>query len=78
MPEATDLIDLKMKIMRAERLAKRTGDRSDVIELRRQYAERKITISVRAIVAEWPPLTEDQRTRLRALFAAGGEHDDAA
>jgi hypothetical protein len=53
----TDIADLKMKIMRAEKFARRSGDRSEVDDLRRQYLEAKIEAYVERVMAEAPPLT---------------------
>jgi hypothetical protein len=79
MPETgrTDIADLKMRLMRAEKLALRSGDRNDVDDLRRQYVEAKIEAYVQRVVAEAPPLTEDQKTRLRSLFSTGSDRDVA-
>jgi hypothetical protein len=79
MPETgrTDIADLKMRLMRAEKSARRSGDRSEVDDLRHQYVEAKIVAHVRRIVAEAPPLTEDQETRLRSLFPTPGDRDVA-
>lgn len=73
MPETrqSDIADLKMKIMRAEKVARRSGDRTEADDLRRQYVEAKIEAYVQRVVAEAPPLTEDQKNRLRALFSKG-------
>ena len=73
MPETrqTDITDLKMRLMRAEKFARRSGDRSEVDGLRRQYVEAKIAAYVQRLVAEAPPLTEDQKTQLRSLLSAG-------
>jgi hypothetical protein len=70
MPETrqTDIADLKMRLMRAEKVARRSGDRSEVDDLRRQYVAAKIEAYVRRVVAEAPPLTEDQKNRLRSLL----------
>jgi hypothetical protein len=76
--ESPELIKIRTKIMRAERAAKRTGDRSEADDLRRQYAQAKVEDQVRRIVAEAPPFTQDQRDRLRALFQTAGELDDLA
>jgi hypothetical protein len=75
MPETrqTDIADLKMRLMRAEKFARRSGDRSEVDDLRRQYVEAKIEAYVQRVVAEAPPLTEDQKTRLRSLFSCDGD-----
>ena len=79
MPETrqTDIADLKMRLMRAEKFARRSGDQSEVDDLRRQYAEAKIKTYVQRVVAEAPPLTEDQKTRLRSLFSTTGDRDVA-
>jgi hypothetical protein len=79
MPETrqTDIADLKMRLMRAAKLARRSGDRSEVDDLRRQYVEAKIAAYVQRVVAEAPPLTEDQRSRLRSLFSTAGDRDVA-
>jgi hypothetical protein len=79
MPETwqTDIADLKMRLMRAEKLARKSGDRSEVDDLRRQYVEAKIGAYVQRVVAEAPPLTEDQKTRLRSLFSTAGDRDVA-
>jgi hypothetical protein len=79
MPETgrTDVAALKMKVMRAEKFARRSGDRSEVDALRRQYVEAKIEAYVQRVVAEAPPLTEDQKTRLRSLFSTAGDRDVA-
>jgi hypothetical protein len=79
MPETrqTDIADLKMRLMRAAKLARRSGDRSEVDDLRRQYVEAKIAAYVQRVVAEAPPLTEDQKTRLRSLFSTAGDRDVA-
>lgn len=73
MPETrqSDIADLKMKIMRAEKVARRSGDRTEADDLRRQDVEAKIEAYVQRVVAEAPPLTEDQKNRLRALFSKG-------
>jgi hypothetical protein len=76
MPE-NGLTNLKMRLMRAEKLARRSGDRSEVDDLRRQYVEAKIEGYVQRVVAAAPPLTEDQKTRLRSLFSTGGDRDVA-
>jgi hypothetical protein len=77
MPETgrTDVADLKMRLMRAEKFARRSGDRSEVDDLRRQYVEAKIAAYVQRVVAEAPPLTEDQKNRLRSLFLTAGDRD---
>lgn len=79
MPETglTDIADLKMRLMRAEKFARRSDDRSEVDDLRRQYVEAKIEAYVQRVVAEAPPLTEDQKNRLRALFSTAGDRDVA-
>jgi hypothetical protein len=79
MPETwqTDIADLKMRLMRAEKFARKSGDRSEVDDLRRQYVEAKIGAYVQRVVAEAPPLTEDQKTRLRSLFSTAGDRDVA-
>jgi hypothetical protein len=79
MPETwqVDIGELKMRVMRAEKFARRSGDRSEVDDLRRQYVEAKIAAYVERVVAEAPPLTEDQKTRLRSLFSTAGDRDVA-
>ena len=54
MPETgrTDVADLKMRLMRAEKFGRRSGDRSEVDDLRRQYVEAKIAAYVQRVVAE--------------------------
>jgi hypothetical protein len=61
MPETrpTDIADLKMRLMRAAKFARRSGDRTEVDDLRRQYVEARIALYVERVVAEAPPLTED-------------------
>lgn len=61
--------DLKMKVMRAEKFAGRSGDRTEVDDLRREYVTAKIEAYVQQTLREAPPLTEDQRARLRSLFS---------
>ena len=73
----TDIADLKMRLMRAEKFARKSGDRSEVDDLRRQYVEAKIEAYVQRVVAEAPPLTEDQKNRLRSLFSTAGDRDVA-
>ena len=65
MPETgqTDIADLKMRLMRAEKFARRSGDRSEVDDLRRQYVEAKMAAYVQRLVTEAPPLTDDQKNR---------------
>jgi hypothetical protein len=79
MPETrqADIAHLKMRLMRAEKFARRSGDRSEVDDLRRQYVEAKIAAYVQRVVAEAPPLTEDQKNRLRSLFSTAGDRDVA-
>jgi hypothetical protein len=79
MPETwqTDIADLKMRLMRAEKSARRSGDRGEADDLRRQYVEAKIEAYVQRVVAEAPPLTEDQKTRLRSLFSTARDRDVA-
>jgi hypothetical protein len=79
MPETrqSDIADLKMKIMRAEKVARRSGDRTEADDLRRQYVEAKIEAYVQRVVAEAPPLTEDQKNRLRSLFSMAHDRDVA-
>ena len=79
MPETrqTDITALRMRLMRAEKFARRSGDRSEVDDLRRQYVEAKIEAYVQRVVAEAPSLTEDQKTRLRSLFSTAGDRDVA-
>jgi hypothetical protein len=76
-PGPTDIADLKMRLMRAEKFARRSGDRSEVDGLRRQYVEAKIAAYVQRLVAEAPPLTEDQKNRLRSLFSTASDRDVA-
>jgi hypothetical protein len=73
----TNIADLKMKIMRAEKVARRSGDRTEADDLRRQYVEAKIEAYVQRVVAEAPPLTEDQKNRLRSLFSIAHDRDVA-
>jgi hypothetical protein len=73
----TEIADLKMRLMRAEKFARRSGDRGEVDRLRRQYVEAKIAVYVQRVVAEAPPLTEDQKDRLRSLFSTAGDRDAA-
>jgi hypothetical protein len=79
MPETrqANITDLKMRLMRAEKVARRSGDRSEVDDLRQQYVEAKIEAYVQRVVAEAPPLTEDQKARLRSLFSTAGDRDVA-
>jgi hypothetical protein len=79
MPETwqTDIADLKMRLMRAEKFARRSGDRNELDDLRRQYVAAKIEAYVRRVVAEAPPLTDDQKNRLRSLFSTAGDRDVA-
>jgi hypothetical protein len=79
MPETwqANIADLKMRLMRAEKFARRSGDRSEVDDLRRQYVTAKIAAYVHRVVAEAPPLTEDQKTRLRSLFSTARDRDVA-
>jgi hypothetical protein len=79
MPETrqTDITDLKLRLMRAAKVARRSGDRSEVDDLRRQYVEAKIAAYVQRVVAEAPPLTGDQKNRLRSLFSTAGDRDVA-
>jgi hypothetical protein len=73
----TDIADLKMRLMRAAKVARRSGDRSEIDGLRRQYVEAKIAAYVQRLVAEAPPLTEDQKNRLRSLFSTASDRDVA-
>jgi hypothetical protein len=79
MPETgrTDIADLKMRLMRAEKFARKSGDRNEVDDLRRRYVEAKIEAYVQRVVAEAPPLTEDQKNRLRSLFSTRSDRDVA-
>ena len=74
MPETrqTDIADLKMRLMRAEKVARRSGDRSEVDDLRRQYVAAKIEAYVRRVVAEAPPLTEDQKKSAEVIALTAG------
>jgi hypothetical protein len=66
--EPPELIAMRMRAMRAAKAARKTGDQEPVILAQREYAEAKIKNRVRRILEESPPLTEDQRLRLRSLF----------
>ena len=62
----------RAQIARASRTAQKRPDdaeaRAHVEELRRAYAERKLTAYIARVVDAAPPLTPEQRDRLAALL----------
>jgi hypothetical protein len=74
LPEAHSLKQMRADIARASR---RTGDPISAADKRRDYAAAKLEDYISRIVAEAPPLTEDQRSRIAALLQ-GGDSNAAA
>ena len=73
MPRSS-LQTMRVGIARAEKTAKRTGDRAPVERIRRDYAAASIEDYVRRTVDSAPPLTDAQRDRIAALLRpTGGE-----
>ena len=68
MPENHLLAQLRAGIARAERDSRRTGDPSQSVAARREYAAAKIEDYVRRTVDAAPPLTDEQRSRLATLL----------
>lgn len=66
LPES--LAQQRARVARAERHAQRSGDRSGVDTVRRDYAAAKIADYVERIVESAPPLTTDQQARIAALL----------
>lgn len=56
--------------------ATKHGTPDEVLDARRDFKEAKIAAYVQRVLAEAPPLTDDQRARLAALFgtAPASEH----
>lgn len=52
--------------------AKRRDPDADTTELRRQLKAERLEVHIAKTVAEWPPLTPEQRDRL-ALLLRGGQ-----
>jgi hypothetical protein len=46
-------------------------DQSKIVESKRELAEAKIADYIEKVVAEAPPLTDEQRDRIAALLRAG-------
>ena len=74
MPETwqTDIADLKMLIMRGEKSARRSGDRSEVDDLRRQCVEAKIAAYVQRVVAEGSTAHRRSKESVEITFLDGG------
>ena len=61
------------------RIARTTGrDPDDNLAARRDYAEHKLARYIEATVAAAPPLTDEQRQRLRDLLDGTTTHPTAA
>jgi hypothetical protein len=65
-------------IMRADKMAKATGDQGVAVEARREYAAAKIASYVQRVISEAPPLSEDQKARLVILLCSPSGGDRAA
>lgn len=52
--------------------AKRKNPDADVTELRRQLKAERLAEHIAKVVAEAPPLTDEQRDRLAVLLRGGG------
>jgi len=63
----------RAEIARAERRAKRDGDRSAVVDARREYAAAKIEDYITRVLSEAPPLDDDQRAHLATLLTGGAK-----
>jgi hypothetical protein len=74
MPETgrTDVADLKMRLMRAEKFARISGDRSEVDDLRRQCVEAKIAAYVQRVVAEGSTAHRRSKESVEITFLDGG------
>jgi hypothetical protein len=51
----------------------RTPDDPDLVDARQQLSIAKLADHIQAVVDAAPPLTEDQKARLRALLGGAGE-----
>jgi len=60
----------------------RKPDDPELVSARQSHKAAALTDRIREVVASWPPLTDDQKRRLAALFAPiggdVGDVDDAA
>lgn len=51
----------------------RTPDDPELVDARQQLSIERLADHIRAVVDAAPPLTEDQKARLRALLGGAGE-----
>jgi hypothetical protein len=51
------------------------GESPNVVRARQELAEAKIREFVERVVAQAPPLSDEQLTRLASLFRGGGDHE---
>lgn len=65
------LAERRARIANATRVAKRTGDRSALDALRRDYFADKLEAAAREVYEQAPPLTEAQRARIAAALVGG-------
>lgn len=52
---------------------KRLNPEADVTDLQRQLKAERLADHVRRVVAEAPPLTDEQRAKISALLRSGGD-----
>lgn len=61
---ANDLLSSKSALG----VASRSGDPARIIDARREHAAVKIQTAIERVLAEAPPLTDEQRDRIAALL----------
>jgi hypothetical protein len=68
---------IRAEIGREARRAHRTGDHERLDTLRRDYAAARLQVYVERTIADWPPLTDEQRRTLAVLLLNRHEQDAA-
>jgi hypothetical protein len=63
----------KLRASLARRTQSYPPDHKQVVDARRDFAAAKIADYIAKVVAEAPPLTDEQRVRICALLRAGGD-----
>jgi hypothetical protein len=59
------------KQLQAKAAAAKRWNRPDRDELSREYAAQRITDCIRKVLADAPPLTDEQRDRIAAILRGG-------
>ncbi|WP_283605015.1 hypothetical protein [Mycolicibacterium poriferae] len=62
----------RLRELQGKNAAAKRWDRPDKDQIAAEYAEQRLADFISRVIAEAPPLSDEQRTRIAALLRAGG------